>query len=157
MLSARLATPGDMTAIQAITDAAYTPYIGMLGQKPLPMTEDYLPIIVAGGVWMVARDGAEVAVLVLEPEPDHMLIFSLAVLPAAQGGGIGRWMLRLAEDQARARGLMEMRLFTNARMTRNIGIYTAFGYIEQGRRALPDRVDWIMVDMAKPLAARISP
>ncbi len=90
MLSARLATPGDMTAIQAITDAAYTPYIGMLGQKPLPMTEDYLPIIVAGGVWMVARDGAEVAVLVLEPEPDHMLIFSLAVLPAAQGGGIGR-------------------------------------------------------------------
>ncbi len=66
-------------------------------------------------------------------------------------------MLRLAEDQARARGLMEMRLFTNARMTRNIGIYTALGYIEQGRRALPDRVDWIMVDMAKPLAARISP
>ena len=148
---ARLATLAELGAIQAITDAAYAPYVEELGQPPLPMTADYTALVQAGSVWLVAQDGLDIALAVLEAEPDHLLIFSLAVRPEAHGGGIGRWMLAFAEDQAQQRGLPEVRLYTNARMTRNIRIYTEAGYREQGRRPNPHRPGWIIVDMAKHL------
>ena len=152
--SARRATAADLPAIVRITNEAYAPYIPMLGREPLPMRLDHAPLLAAGAVWMVAQDGKEVGLAVLQREPDHLLIFSLALLPAAQGGGAGRWMLAFAEEQARVAGLPEVRLYTNAKMTRNIGIYTAAGYHETGRRA-PDAdwPEWFVVDMAKRIGA----
>ena len=152
MLSARLATTADLGAIHAITAAAYDQYVATLGRKPLPMTEDYEPRIAAGEVWIVALDGRDVALCVLEDAADHVLIFSLAVLPNAQGHGIGRWMLDFAEDRARSLGLPEVRLYTNALMHRNIEVYAKAGFTETGRRPNPYRPGWIFVDMAKPVA-----
>lgn len=154
--TARRATAADLPAIVRITHEAYAPYIPLLGREPLPMRLDHAPLVAAGGVWIVARDGAEVGLAALEHYPDHLLIFSLALPPSAQGGGTGRWMLRFAEEQARAAGLPEVRLYTNARMTRNIGIYEAAGYQEVGRRA-PDAdwPDWFVVDMVKRLGREV--
>ena len=150
--TARLATQADLPAIHRITHAAYAPYIPDLGREPLPMRTDHAPYVDAGHVWMVARDGNERALAVLAPHPDHLLIVNLAILPEAQGQGTGRWMLGFAETQARTYGLPELRLFTNAKMTRNLAIYDAAGYVEAARRA-PD-IDWptwFVVDMVKPL------
>ena len=77
-----------------------------------------------------------------------MLIFSLAVRPASQGG-VGRWMLAFAEERARAAGVGEMRLYTNPLMARNIRIYGEAGYVETGRTANPHRPGWLIVNMAK--------
>ena len=89
--------------------------------------------------------------LVLESADDHLAIFSLAVPPNYQGQGVGRWMLDNAERMARIAGLPELRLYTNARMDRNIAIYGHAGFRETGRRPNLRRPDWTFVDMAKAI------
>lgn len=45
--------------------------------------------------------------------------------------------------------LPEVRLYTNAKMERNIALYKAYGFHETGRRPNPYRPGWTIVDMAK--------
>ena len=87
----------------------------------------------------------------LEPADDHLAIFSLAVLPAHQSQSIGCWMLDAAERMARNVNLPELRLYTNARMDRNIKFYQQAGFHETGRRPNPHRPGWTLVDMTKVL------
>ncbi len=79
------------------------------------------PADVAAITDLVAEDdGALVGLLVLQPAGDHLLIENVAVRPATQGRGIGRQLMGLAEAQALARGLPEIRLYTNAAMTEDL-------------------------------------
>lgn len=151
MPRARRAVAADLPLVAAMTNAAYAGYVADLGARPLPMDDDHAARIAAGQAWLVEEDGAPLAVAILEPHADHMMILSLAVPPAAQGRGLGRWMLDLAEAHARAAGLPELRLYTNARMERNVRIYGRAGFTELGRRPNPDRPGWVMVDMARRL------
>ncbi len=57
----------------------------------------------------------------------------MAVLPAAQGRGIGARLLALAEDHARGPGLSEIRLYTNESHDENLACYTRHGYTETHR------------------------
>jgi ribosomal protein S18 acetylase RimI-like enzyme len=147
----RLAGPGDCPAVEALTEEAYRPYTEVFDAPPIPVTEDYRPHIAAGGVWLLESEGRLAGVIVLEKEPGHLMIFSVAVSPRFQGRGFGIRLLRWAEDRARAAGLPEVRLYTNARMEKNIALYGAFGFVETGRRANPSRPGWTLVDMAKRL------
>ncbi len=149
-----LATPDDLDRIVNLTRAAYQPYTDMLGTPPLPVTTDYAPRIASGQVWLLQRDPvALTGLLVIELHDDHGLIYSVAVAPAFQGQGHGISLLRHAESLVRAAGLAEIRLYTNARMERNIALYQSFGYRETGRRRHPDRCGWFIVDMAKTVGA----
>ena len=151
MLSARPAAAADLALVRAITESAYAAYVPVLGGHPLPVLEDYAPRIAANEVWLVSRNEVDVGLAVLILEADHLMIFSLAVLPEAQGAGVGQWMLRFADAQARAAGLEEVRLYTNALMERNIGVYLKAGFVETGRRPNDRRPGWFFVDMAKVL------
>jgi ribosomal protein S18 acetylase RimI-like enzyme len=148
-LAAHLADGGEIDLVREITVAAYGEYEATLDQLPLPVTEDYAPRIAAGQVWVVTVAGRPVGAMTIEREADHLLIFSLAVLPACKGAGIGRWMRRFVEDLARSAGMPELRLFTNPLMVRNIRIYREHGFVETGRRPNPHRPGWMFVDMAK--------
>jgi ribosomal protein S18 acetylase RimI-like enzyme len=145
------ATPADLAAVVALTEAAYRPYTELLGAPPLPVTADYTAPIAAGQVWLRRTPSGLAGLLVLEFHPDHAMIESVAVAPHAQGQGHGVALLRLAENLARDAGLTELRLYTNARMERNIALYLGFGYRETGRRPNPHRPGWTVVDMAKTL------
>ncbi len=145
------ATPADLDAVTCLTEAAYRPYTELFGAPPLPVTADYAPLLAAGEVWLRRTPKGLAGLLVLELHPDHAMIESVAVDPDCQGQGHGRALLRLAEDLAAQAGLTDLRLYTNARMERNIALYTAFGYRETGRRPNPDRPGWTVVDMAKTL------
>ena len=145
------ATKDDLAAVVALTEAAYRPYTEMLGAPPLPVTADHAALIAAGEVWLRRTSTALAGLLVIALHPDHALIESVAVAPACQGKGHGLALLRLAEDLAAQAGLAEIRLYTNARMERNIALYTAFGFRETGRRPNPQRSGWTIVDMAKIL------
>jgi ribosomal protein S18 acetylase RimI-like enzyme len=79
------------------------------------------------------------------------MIESVAVAPGRQGQGHGLALLRLAETLTRQAGRAELRLYTNARMERNIALYAGLGYRETGRRPNPHRPGWTIVDMAKDL------
>ncbi len=147
--SFRLARADDLGAVQALTEAAYAPYTVLLGHPPLPATEDHWPRVEAGQVHLAEVLGTVVGLLVLERHPDHAMIYSVAVLPGRQGEGHGLALLRLAEDRARSWEVPELRLYTNARMERNIALYTAAGFRETGRRPHPRRPSFTIVDMTK--------
>jgi len=147
----RLARPEDLAAIVALTEAAYAPYNAILEAPPIPVTEDYAPRIANGEVWLLESGGEPAGVLTLERHADHAMIFSVAVSPAFQGKGFGTELLNHADQRTRLWGLPEIRLYTNAKMERNIALYLAYGYRETGRRPNPYRPGWVLVDMAKPV------
>lgn len=152
MPDARLAGPGDLAFVQDATLAAYSAYLPVLGALPLPVDADHAADIAQGRVWLVRDGDADAGLMVLAAGPDHLMIESLAVLPACQGRGLGRWMLGFAEHLARQAGLPELQLYTNALMTRNIAIYKLAGFTETDRRPTPHRVGFIRVYMAKRLS-----
>ena len=149
--SFRTARLDDLAVVRTLTKAAYASYLPVLGYPPQPVTEDYLPRIAAGEVRLAEVAGTVVGLLVLEQHRDHAMIYSVAVLPDRQGKGHGHALLRLAEEEARRCGLPELRLYTNARMERNIALYAMVGFSETGRRLHPRKAGITIVDMAKLL------
>jgi ribosomal protein S18 acetylase RimI-like enzyme len=131
----RHAKPQDVVGVTACVNAAYTPYIELLGRPPGPMLDDYAVMIRDHSVFVV--DGNEddlAAVLVLIAKPDHLLLDNVAVGPPFQGQGLGGRLLHLAESQARAGGWDEIQLYTSVLMLDNIALYERVGYVEFDRR-----------------------
>jgi len=151
----RAASLDDLQAVEALTAEAYAPYTRLLGRPPIPVTEDYAPRIERGEVWLREVLGGLAGLAVIERHPDHVMLFSVAVSPKFQGGGHGLAILRWVEAIAREWQLPEVRLYTNARMERNIALYRAFGFQETGRSENPHRPGWVIVDMAKHVDAQI--
>lgn len=145
----RRARSEELAAIVALTQAAYAPYNAILDAPPIPVTEDYAPRIAQGEVWLLESGDELAGMITLERHQDHAMIFSVAVSPAFQGKGFGIALLKHADEQTRQWGLSEIRLYTNAKMERNIALYLAYGYRETGRRPNPYRPGWVLVDMAK--------
>jgi GNAT superfamily N-acetyltransferase len=133
VLSVRRAGPSDVAALAAVADAAYRDYVPRIGRPPAPMIADYAAAVRAGLTWAAVEDGEIVGLLVLVLKPDCLLLENIAVLPSAQGRGIGARLLALAEEQARALGRDEIRLYTNEAMTENLTYYPRRGYAETHR------------------------
>ncbi|MGW0535421.1 GNAT family N-acetyltransferase [Streptomyces sp. NPDC003032] len=127
----RLATAADVPAVRAVTDAAYHHYIARIGIVPAPMEADHAADVAAGRVYVTGDPvvGLLVLVPVTEPrEEAHLLLESIAVHPEAAGQGLGRDLLTYVDAHARALGLTEVRLYTNALMWENQKIYPRYGY-----------------------------
>ena len=131
----RLAVASDREGVSACVNAAYTPYIARMGVTPAPMLADDTDLIARGLVYVLEREDAIVGVLVIEPKPGYLFLENVAVHPDAQGLGFGRRLLVFAEEQARAAGLPEIRLYTNELMTENLALYPRVGYEETERRS----------------------
>jgi ribosomal protein S18 acetylase RimI-like enzyme len=130
----RAAGAADVGAIEKIVERAYGGYVERIGMRPGPMNADYGEQVERGIVSVIEEDGEVLGLLVFVAHPDHMLVENVAVDPERQGGGIGRELLEFAEDEARAAGLPEMRLYTHAKMTENRAMYARLGYVETDRR-----------------------
>lgn len=89
MTALRRATPGDLSAVTALQQAAYAKNRPILGVEPLPLLADYAQVFSDYEVWLAERDGALDGVLILEPRAGDLLIWSVASAPAAQGSGVG--------------------------------------------------------------------
>ncbi|EJZ21536.1 GNAT family N-acetyltransferase [Rhizobium sp. Pop5] len=150
-MTMRLASPDDLEMIATLTSAAYRPYTELLGAPPIPVTEDHALRIERGEVRLRDIGGDIVGLLVVERHADHLMLFSIAVSPAFQGAGHGLAMLRWLEGKAREWAMPEIRLYSNARMERNIALYRTFGFQETGRRPNPYRPGWTLVDMTKEI------
>ena len=144
----RKATPADAAAIAALTDDAYAKYIPLIGRKPQPMTADYAQMAAEHPIWLLYLDDRLAGLLVLELEPEAMLIYSVAVRPDLQGRGLGRRLLALAEEEALRAGYRHIRLYTNEHFTTNIELYRRVGYLETGRE---EYLGTRLVHMAKKL------
>ncbi len=134
MLTMRRAESGDLATVDDVVQAAYAQYPARLGVTPMPMTADYAGLIGAGAVRVAEREGTVVGVLVLVFHADHLLIENVAVSPDDQGHGTGTELLTLAEQEAVAHGLPEVRLYTHSGMTENLRYYPRRGYVETHRQ-----------------------
>lgn len=130
----RLARPEEAPRLAAIVEAAYAPWLPIIGRRPFPMQDDYVARIAAAQAWVLDAGGTIVGLVVIEHETDHLMLDNIAIDPAWQGRGDGRLLLDFVEAEARRRGLAEVRLYTNVLMAPNIALYARRGYAETERR-----------------------
>jgi ribosomal protein S18 acetylase RimI-like enzyme len=128
----RPAGAADAAAVKAVTDAAYHHYIERIGVVPQPMEADHAADVAAGRVFVTGEP--VVGLVVLDAFEDHLFLDSIAVHPDAHGRGVGGRLLRFVDARARALGLPEIRLYTNAMMWENQKIYPKYGYEVVERR-----------------------
>lgn len=145
----RQATSGDAAAIRALTREAYAKWVPVTGREPAPMTADYDVAVLSHRFDLLYVEGVLTGLIETVDEGDRLLIENVAIHPSAQGRGLGRRLLGLAEDLARERGYARVRLFTNSRWEANVRLYLALGY----RITSEDPIDGGMfrVNMSKAL------
>ncbi|WP_328556398.1 MULTISPECIES: GNAT family N-acetyltransferase [unclassified Streptomyces] len=129
----RAAVAADVPAVKAVIDAAFQPYVERIGLVPVPMEADHAANVAAGRVFVTGEPVT--GLVVVEERADHLYLDTIAVHPDAHGRGIGGRLLRFVDAHARALGLDEIRLCTNAMMWENRKIYPKFGYEVIERRA----------------------
>ncbi|WP_329329730.1 GNAT family N-acetyltransferase [Streptomyces luteogriseus] len=128
----RPAGAADVPVVADVIDAAFRPYIERIGRVPQPMEEDHAANVAAGKVFVTGEPVT--GLVVVEAFADHLFLDTIAVHPCAHGGGVGRRLLRFVDAHARALGLPEIRLYTNALMWENQKIYPRYGYEPVERR-----------------------
>jgi ribosomal protein S18 acetylase RimI-like enzyme len=97
------------------------------------MDTDYASAVAGTEAWVCERAGEVVGFLLLVAEPDGVLLDNVAVLPSHHGQGVGRTLLALAEQRARATGKARIRLYTHVTMVENQRMYERSGYVETHR------------------------
>lgn len=130
----RRATLDDVDAVEALVQAAYGPWVEVIGAVPGPMQDDYAPAIDEGVVQVMDDAEGVVALLILRPREDSLLLENIAVAPRAQGTGLGRRLMAEADRVARAQGLPRIILYTHAKMAANIAIYERAGFVQVEER-----------------------
>ncbi|GAB3029499.1 acetyltransferase [Nocardioides flavus (ex Wang et al. 2016)] len=124
-----------------IAEAAYAPYLDRMGGlRPGPMDADHAAAVLEDEAWVAELDGDVVGYVVLVDEADTMLLDNVAVVPSCQGRGVGRVLLLLAEERARATDCSRIRLFTHETMVENQALYQRNGYVETARGGEPGLV-----------------
>ncbi|EHM00841.1 acetyltransferase, GNAT family [Acetobacteraceae bacterium AT-5844] len=133
-MSLRLARPGEAPLLAALVERAYAHYVPVIGRRPAPMDDDYERRVANQQAWVLERDGAIIGLVVLEDAEDHLWLDNIAVDPALGRQGLGRFLMDFVFSEAERRGVGEVRLLTNEKMVRNIGIYQKLGFSEYERR-----------------------
>lgn len=146
----RRARPDEAEAIRALVRRAYAKWIISVGIEPKPMRADYVRALAEHEIWAIDGMRGCIALIELKAEPDHLLIVNVAVDPDHQGHGLGRRLLDFAEQEAQRQGLLELRLYTNIRMSENRALYAARGYRETHQE---QRGEYLIVHMAKAIPA----
>jgi len=133
MVTFRIAEAADRDRIAELVDAAYAPWVPVLGgRKPRPMLDDHAARIARGENVLVEADGRLLGVVAMVPEPEALHLFSIAVHPDAQGQGLLHAILEEAARRAQELGLGRLTLYTNALMEKNRAIYQHLGFAETG-------------------------
>jgi RimJ/RimL family protein N-acetyltransferase len=148
-LRLRLAGPSDLAALGDLQRTAYAANRAVLGVEPLPLLFDYEAVLARYEAWIAEGEGGPAGALILDPSPDHLLIWSLATVPAAQRQGLGGRLLAAAEARARSLGLGTVRLYTGEKLTQNVRWYHRHGYAIERVEELDDRR---LVHMVKTIA-----
>ncbi len=123
----RRATLADVDEATVCISAAYAPAL-----REIPDLPD-----VAGGVAqdiatheaVVVEDGTGIiGYVVYGVVEDAMMVFNLAVSPAAQGKGVAKRLLEHVEGTARTQGVERLRLRTHRLMQRTVAMYQYLGW-----------------------------
>ncbi len=124
----RLAVASDAASVRALTRAAYAQWVPRIGREPKPMGADYDAAVARHRIDL-AYLGDELAALIETiPGTGYLLVENVAVAPAFQGRGLGRFLMAHAERLAAEQGHAEIRLYTNKMFAENVELYRRLGY-----------------------------
>ena len=147
-LERRRGSRKDIPAIRALVQIAYAKWIPLIGREPLPMSANYDQTIDLHRFDLFFRGADLVAILETKENDDHLLIENVCVAPDCQRAGLGKSLLRAAEDIAASKSYKVIRLDTNKLFSGNVELYQCSGY----------EIDWekpiahgVHVHMAKTL------
>ena len=124
----RSAEPWEATAISDIVRAAYAKWLPVIGREPRPMQVDYGKALLDHQFDVVVENGQIVGLIETMQHEDHIWIENVAVVPEAQGRGIGRRLLAHPERKAIDAGCFEARLLTNGAFEANLSLCRRLGY-----------------------------
>lgn len=135
----RRAGAADVAALTALQWAAFARNRAILGVEPLPLLADYRDIVATKECWLAEGDGRLIGALIVEPDGDALMIWSIAVLPEVRGVGFGPRLMALAESLALERGFDALILHTGVKLTENIAWYKRQGFVRTSIEERPDR------------------
>jgi ribosomal protein S18 acetylase RimI-like enzyme len=139
MNTLRRARPDEAQKIAAFQRAAYERNRVILGVEPIPLQADYAKILKGYEVWLHENGGSLAGVLILEPRPDDLLIWSVATAPDARRNGLGNRLLAAADTRARELRKHVIRLYTGELLVDNVAWYRRRGYAIERTEAMSDR------------------
>ena len=123
-------------AIASVLRQAFADY------EPLYTPEGYRATVVSarvlldrwdeGPVWVAVQGSAVVGTVSAVRVDDGLYIRSMAVVPAAAGGGVGRKLLEQVEELAIRELRAKLLLSTTPFLDRAIGLYERFGFTKSG-------------------------
>ncbi|MEL0304321.1 MAG: GNAT family N-acetyltransferase [Rhodobiaceae bacterium] len=130
----RLATGNDVSALRAIATDAYAQYVGAIGREPAPMVADFDHHLRNDTVFVAVIQPANhvVGYAVLTEKVDGVWLENIAVATTSNGRGIGTGLINHVEAYLSGR-TASYQLYTNVKMTRNIGWYERLGFVETRR------------------------
>ena len=130
----RKASLSDLDQVEACAIAIYTRYIEPIGKAPAPMVADFAASIENEDLYVIEADEKICGFVVFYARDDHIHLGNVALDPRFQGRGLGMRLIEFVEQRARADGYAQVKLYTNAKMTENLGLYPRLGYQQFDRR-----------------------
>ena len=127
----RRAEARDSDELAECIEAAYSVYASRIDDLPA-VDQGVADAIEKHRVW-VAVTKRIVGGLILVPQERFLLLENIAVRPESTGMGLGRALIRKAEQDCQMLGLDEIRLSTHVDMPENVAIYERLGWVETGR------------------------
>lgn len=131
----RLATDADVPALRRLVNAAYAELAEMgLNFTGTYQDEEETRARMQGNEVYLAFFGSELAGTISmeveerEGEPPVLYLGQLAVEPSLKRKGLGRRLLRLAEEKAKEKGLTRLQLDTAQPATHLVALYRSEGY-----------------------------
>jgi N-acetylglutamate synthase-like GNAT family acetyltransferase len=118
----------------------------------LELTAASLARKVKAEIAYVAFEGHRlIGCIFLRPETDCLYIGKLAIAPDAQGRGIGRQLLTVAEEAARSLALPALRLETRIELVENHAVFARWGFSKTAENAHPGFRRTTSIEMRKLL------
>ena len=131
-LTVRLATPDDAEAVATILRAAFAPFRDAYTVQAYAATTPPADVIgnrlAEGPIWLALAGLTCVGTASAVSRGLALSVRSMAVLPAAQGRGVGRALLAAAEEHARHTGHTSLVLSTTPFLRQAIRLYAHAGF-----------------------------
>ena len=121
----------DIAKIQVCLRQAYAVYIPRIGADAPPFHTEFEKHVANGHIHVMPADGEIAAFIISYPVGNFLRIENLAVSPRYQGQGLGKLLLRFADDRAERLRLHAIDLFTHPKLTETIEFYRHNGFERQ--------------------------
>lgn len=132
MVEIRLSVPEESAVIASVLREAFaefaTDYTPDAFAVVTPQADEVVGRFDEGPIWVAVNAGEIVGTVSVVPEPEWLYIRSMAVLPTAQGLGVGHKLLVAVEEYGIEKGFGKLFLYTTNFSSAAIRLYEKNGF-----------------------------